>query len=857
LLLRLTATNGNHRRRQRGPAGRRLPGPATAAPHRLRRTALAAVLLAVSAAIILLPAPVSHAPALARADTDVAVPPAVASAAAPRRVMLVFIDRIGLDDLAAADTPNIDSLVAGGASGLMNVRVWPDRYGTGSYLVIGAGGRVIAGENAGLAFNAAETLRTPLGDFLTAGDIYRSRTGIDAPRGEIVNLSIEEIRRRSESPLATSTPGLLGQTLRDSAVRVSLLGNADSLEVGKLGLMEDSLVPAAPDPGAPVTDYPLAARVHREAACAAMDTDGRVPSGDVSSALTTAGDGTVGFSTDFAALVELAALELERADLLVIDMGQTSRVDEQAANFSDTALAGARGRALRESDAALGGLVELLDFSRDLVIVATPTPSVKMIARGELLTPLIIRGPGYGGGGNLSSPTTRREGLVSNFDIAPTILDFLGVGIPTEMEGRVFAPSGSGEGIWGLTSMRDRAVFATSIRPAMMRFFVFPAVALLLIAILVSLLRPDLLAGRPGLWSWLFLSLLSGPLAYLLVPALPIESLSLLVTTVIGAQVSFGLLALSAFALPPRLRRKGRPPEGDRVERFTRLVLPRSILLVSGLTLAAVLLDPLVGSPLSVLSPFGRSLALGGRFYGIGNIYMGVALGAAILSACLLPAVFPTAFGRPGAAVAAGAAILTVTVAVLGAPGLGANVGGLITGVIAAPVTLLKLGGRRVRFKHVAAIAVALALVIGALLLVDLLSPGPSSHAGRAFERISENGLGEMVSIAGRKLQANVRLLASSNWRFFLVAAIAALLVWHRRLKAFDIASKRHPSLSAAWYGLMVAGAASLTFNDSGIEPASAITLFLAVPLFLLALPATRERRAGRSDERDECGGIA
>ena len=51
------------------------------------------------------------------------------------------------------------------------------------------------------------------------------------------------------------------------------------------------------------------------------------------------------------------------------------------------------------------------------------------------LTPFVFLRPGSGGG-LLYSPTTRTEGLLTNADVAPTLLDALGAPVPPEMSGR-------------------------------------------------------------------------------------------------------------------------------------------------------------------------------------------------------------------------------------------------------------------------------------------------------------------------------------------------------------------------------------------------------------------------------------
>ncbi|MBU4302072.1 MAG: hypothetical protein KKE56_04840, partial [Actinobacteria bacterium] len=449
---------------------------------------------------------------MSRAETG-----APASSSGAPKVMLVIIDRISLDDITKSDAPNILRLAAGGCVGLMNARVKYDDYGLGSYLVIGAGGRALGGPNVGLAFNSAERLETAQGEYIEAGDGYRSRTGRDAPGGSVVNLFIEEMKRKSEHYLATSLPGLMGQALEEGGRKVGLLGNADSLsscdsvEAGYRAWTAES---SALIPGTCSTGTFL----HREASCVAMDGEGVVGAGDVSGDLySCSADGT-GLRTDFEMLTGKAAVMFPSLDVLVVDMGQTSRVDQQASFYADDTLDDYRASSLKECDKALGALLDLVDLSRDLVVVCTPTPTREMISDGDLLTPLVLAGPGFGAGNRLRSSTTRRTGLVSNFDIAPTVLEFLDIDTPAEMSGRPLTAGASESDLKGLESFRDKAVAASNSRKTLVRLYVISAIIILALFLLIVLIREDLVCNHRFFWTLTFLVVLAGPLAYLLVP---------------------------------------------------------------------------------------------------------------------------------------------------------------------------------------------------------------------------------------------------------------------------------------------------------------------------------------------------
>ena len=87
------------------------------------------------------------------------------------------------------------------------------------------------------------------------------------------------------------------------------------------------------------------------------------------------------------------------------------------------------GRASRDADTVLGDLVAAA-LPRTRIIVVSVVPPT----RQWQLTPVIVAGEGIAPG-QVRSPSTRRAGLVTLTDVGPTILDALGVRVPTGMVG--------------------------------------------------------------------------------------------------------------------------------------------------------------------------------------------------------------------------------------------------------------------------------------------------------------------------------------------------------------------------------------------------------------------------------------
>ena len=141
------------------------------------------------------------------------------------RVLLVVIDRIGIDDIAAAGNsiPNIRRLMSAGGTGLMNARARFGPYSLENYAVIGAGGRVQGTDHAALAFNTDVNVTVPPSRPVSAGAVYKGLTGTSPPAGSVVNLAIEAIIEASKSAQSTSSAGLLGTCLADAGKKARVV----------------------------------------------------------------------------------------------------------------------------------------------------------------------------------------------------------------------------------------------------------------------------------------------------------------------------------------------------------------------------------------------------------------------------------------------------------------------------------------------------------------------------------------------------------------------------------------------------------------------------------------------------------
>jgi len=376
------------------------------------------------------------------------------------------------------------------------------------------------------------------------------------------------------------------------------------------------------------------------------------------------------------------------------------------------------------------------------------------------LTPFALARPGNGDG-LLYSPATRTEGLLTNADVAPTLLDALGVPVPPEMSGRAAEVSPGDAESAELLQRRLWFVEDKGVR-------VWGMVGVLwALALALGVLR----GGRKGI-SLAVLALAALPAGALLAAAFP-------VTGVLSVGALTVLFAGGITALSWRL-------SGSFAGALAGVALA---------TAAFVTLDAAAGGALERFSTIGYNPATGTRFYGVGNEY------AAVLAGSLTMALGVLAHrSRPPAALLA--AVGAVAVLALGLPTMGADVGGSLALGLAFGATLGLVRGDGWRGAILWA-AGGFALAAALFLASGLLFPDVS-HGSRAA-----SGAEELYEVFVRKLAVSLGSL--------LNPVLLALLAFGSAVTYAGWRRARGTPLAAAIPGAVLAAIASGVLNDSGL----------------------------------------
>jgi len=484
-----------------------------------------------------------------------------------------------------------------------------------------------------------------------------------------------------------------------------------------------------------------------------------------------------------------------------------------------------------------------LKDSPSSVFLVVPTPPLLPDGTWNRLTPFLALHPrtvSYGWDSDLppvaQSPTTQTWGLIAARDFAPTVLASLLISPPIQMTGADIEPSGGrAEEVLPRMQVRDRMVWLNQEAQIPVFWTVGLAASVIVFSTLGLLLvgRMNGTSGRLSRYglrliaSWplaLLLAPLGNPLVFLLTPQWNPLTLLAYLAVILGTTA---LLAL----LPS-------PP------------------VIFGLTALVLVADGLTGTRLVSNSALSEYALSGIRFYGIGNEYMGVLIGGALL--LCIGAEAPPAPNSGGARfrtrtegtlnraptlnfrlprIGAGGPLLlalwfALVTFVLSFPAFGAKAGGAVTATATFVIAWRLLQGRKVNWKWaLGGLAAGFALVFVWAILSPVLHLR-RTHLETATDALGQGRFGYIVGVSLRKigLAARVALHPGTLLGLLAFAGIGVILrrlLWGRVQSYLTQRPRERVIYAAGLWGCLVA----LLFNDSGIVAAILILQCLALTL--------------------------
>jgi hypothetical protein len=530
---------------------------------------------------------------------------------------------------------------------------------------------------------------------------------------------------------------------------------------------------------------------------------------------------------------DLSPSVLARCPLTVVDLGQIPTGASERVRASTT-------------DGQLAQLAAELPAGTLLLVTAPGAaagPGADQAPAGPPhLMSVVVNGPGFADG-LLESPATRQPGIVTLTDLTPTVAAWLGHPVPAGIAGARITRGGRGglgPTVTGLIA-RDTAEQVWISTHGW--FFIGYAVADALAFGLPVLLWPGA-AGerrrrRARSWRAAGLAAAAVPLGSYLANAFPWWQAAHPAWWLYGLTIGWTVVVAAAALSGP----------------WRRSVLgPFGALCAATLLLLAV--DVIAGSRLQREAPFGLSLLVSGRYYGIGNDALGVYCVSALVTAAWLAsaasgrvppaprvgtdvsvgATKTTDGGRPVLAVAA---VGLLAVVASGWPGFGAKVGGTIALVPCLLLLAAWLAGVRVGGRWAVPVAASGLVVFLAFAVLSYLLPGAGlSDMGAFAGNLLHGRAGDLLQ---RKVSANVGSLTRNvfGWLIPVVALAAAVALWRPaalRLRTVAAAFAARPLLRVLSWLIWLVLVIGWFADDSGvIVPAVALPFVMPLTVAVAA----------------------
>ena len=377
----------------------------------------------------------------------------------------------------------------------------------------------------------------------------------------------------------------------------------------------------------------------------------------------------------------------------------------------------------------LRGLVEGLRPGDLLIAFAAGSRSE------QPLWPTGIAGDGFDG--NLTSDSTRTEGVVLATDVAPTVLEWLGIEVPDEMNGSPIRADGERDPA-AVEELQDKL----ADRPSRDTVGLLPLLAWLAVAGAVALA----FRGATARAAMRLFGLACAWAPFLLLVAAALDT---------GELASALLMGLGAVALAA----------------LTARFVPghAGLAMACAVTVGAHAIDVIAGSPYTALSVLGPNPGGGVRFFGIGNELEAILTTLTLIGA---GAWLATREGLAPRAAAAWFLAIAAAAAIAFAPGrFGADVGAaIVLGVGGATAAVLALGVPRGK---------AMLLVLGggvialaALFAIDAALGG--AHLSRTVLGAGEAG--DIVDVLDRRVTLMAGTFTDPVYPELLVAAVVLLI---------------------------------------------------------------------------------
>lgn len=632
------------------------------------------------------------------------------------RVFVFIMNRTNIDDINKMD--NFKKIIFKGAFGIMNTRASDGYDSGGSYLTINSTQRAFVKKN--IIINK----------------------GIDGR----VKVDVNPIKKVNVKNYYSPEIGVLGDSIHELGLKTAVFGNSDTAE---------SFI--------------------RLNTLLAIDSEGIIDYGFFDSINRKNINMPYFYSTDYNKLMSLIRNIDNEVGFLVIEFGDLNRIYQNANNINYDDYLHYRNKILLDIDSFLLQFLEGFNKQKDLLIILSPNQGDENISNSSKLSPVYMYGKNIPSG-IIYSNTTKRKGVLSNLDIAPSILRFFNVDTK-EFDGNpleVIEDKDNYSFVKGLSKRIDRISY---IRKIVIKRFGY--ISLILLLLLLFLLKINF-----------NISIIN--ISINIIPIFTLTAITYPITYLSFEKAVYYMVIILILSM------------------LSLKVVKDSLLRLFFLQYGVIVFDLIMGSILIKNSILGYDPIIGARYFGIGNELAGIYIVSFLL-------VFISSFNEYKKII-----MLTFifSILILLSPNMGANMGS----TIAISVSMFYYYIKELKVKEIIKILIAVTIIF----LFILYFSDTYSHLNKTFIHLINRGYTELFDIVIRKISMNLKLLGISIWSDILYGSIVLisfiLLVFKKEIKYILNFNK---NILLAIDTSLIASLIGFLFNDSGVVLSSLLNIFL------------------------------
>lgn len=685
-----------------------------------------------------------------------------------KKVYMIVADKLTLEDIDRME--NLKVLASDGGVGLMNTKGSNRANSAEGYLSINSSSRAYGTSSHSTAFNLKDKKLS----------LYKKRVGeIEDNEYQVGNTEINRILDANEDTPYDAKIGALGDNIHAAGLKTAIFGNSDNDENF---LRMGSLIP--------------------------MDSRGLIDYGDVDDTVIEDENYPYGIKTDYSKISKEIEEIKDDASLIVVDTGDLKRLDLYNSFLNDDTFEYHRENILTEIDGFIGDITKNTD-EESLFIVVSPTIENQRLKTSKL-APIIVWNNTETNGGVLKSSTTRREAIITNLDIAPTIAEFLDTPKDDFVGNNIEIEKQEGN-LEYISKLNDRTDLTSILRSPYLKLYNIFIILVIGISALYLMFNKSYNKRVMKFIETLLLMIIAIPLTLLVLPIFNIANIYIYILVSIALLFTLILLMKLLFKKKNRIW---------------------ALLIISFIV---IILDILTGSNLTKTSIMGYDPIIGARYFGIGNELLGVLLA----SMTLVTAYLISKYNKKILLL-----ILPITTLLVGHPNLGANVGGTISILFASIIFMFLISDIKINFKRLLLIAIGIVLIILFIGAIDILiNPNPT-HLGKTILMIMTKGPISIISVLFRKVSINIRLIKVSTWAKVLYASLISSVILMKLYKNnIKNIYNENKYLDIGLISLISGSIVGLLLNDSGLLLAAISSTIMTVTLIYLLMISLEEKQ--------------